>query len=191
MQIKIVSYTASASRTVQAFVDAEIDGWIRVNGLNWMRDGTIRSAQLTPWGNGKRLFRDAVQILNDDLSKLLAADILMAISQHVAMLPPQERIKAPLTAEERPVFKQRAKQRPETTGNKTAATTGPANGAPERNSAPARSQTMTRNNPARDISRMRVTLLESVKGIPAKPSSGNAKLPPPSRLLANFPRRTP
>jgi hypothetical protein len=116
MQIKIVNYVATMNPTVQAFVDIEIDGWLRCKGLNLQRDGSLRSAQLTPWRNGKRVFRDAVEVLDADLNELLATDILTAISRHAEKLPPQEHIKAPLTAEQRALFNLRAKQKPEVNG---------------------------------------------------------------------------
>jgi hypothetical protein len=54
-----------------AFVDIEVDGWLRFHGLNHNRDGTLRSAQLTPWRHGKRLFFDAVEIADADLREVL------------------------------------------------------------------------------------------------------------------------
>jgi hypothetical protein len=95
MNIRIVRYAPSISPLVQAFVDVEIDAWLRFNGLNFLRDGTLRPAQLTPWRDGKRLFYDAVQILDADLSKLVAADILIAIRAHMALLPPEQRLLPP------------------------------------------------------------------------------------------------
>jgi len=96
MEIRVVQYVASVSPIVQAFVDVEIDGWLRFNGLNLLRDGTLRPAQLTPWRNGRRLFRDAVQILDTDLAELVAADILAAIRAHVALLPAERRSLPPV-----------------------------------------------------------------------------------------------
>ena len=87
MNIRIVWYVPSISPLVQAFVDVEIDGWLRFNGLNFLRDGTLRAAQLTPPRDGKGLFRGAVQILDADLSKLLAADIVAAIRAHIGFSP--------------------------------------------------------------------------------------------------------
>jgi hypothetical protein len=45
---------------------------------------------------GKRLYFDAVQILDADLAKLLAADILAAIHAHVALLPVERRLRPPV-----------------------------------------------------------------------------------------------
>ena len=85
MNIKIVNYTPSGSPLVQAFVDIEIDGWLRFNGLNFHRDGQLRPAQLTRWRQGNpgnhKIYRDAVQILDADLANLLAADIVAAINR--------------------------------------------------------------------------------------------------------------
>jgi hypothetical protein len=95
--IRIVHYAASASPLVQAFVDVEVDGSLRFNGLNFLRDGSLRPAQLTQMlREGKRRYRDAVTILDPDLEKLLAAEILAAIQKHVALLPPELRMRPPL-----------------------------------------------------------------------------------------------
>jgi hypothetical protein len=96
LTIRIVNYTASASPLVQAFVNVEIDGWLRLNGLNLYRDGTLRAAQLTPIRQGKRLYIDAIQVLDADLSKRLAADILAAIHAHIALLPVERRLRPPI-----------------------------------------------------------------------------------------------
>jgi hypothetical protein len=82
---------------VQAFVDVEIDGWLRLNGLNYHRDGSLKAAQLIQWRRGgEHRYRDALQILNADLAKRLATDILAAIQTHVALLPPEQRMRPPL-----------------------------------------------------------------------------------------------
>jgi hypothetical protein len=100
IEIRVVQYFASVSPTVEAFVDVEIDGWLRFNGLNLLREGTLRSAQLTPWRNGRRMFRDAVQVVDADLDKLLSADILAAIQAYAALLPGERRRRPPLTPDE-------------------------------------------------------------------------------------------
>src|SRR5262249_24290834 len=87
---------------MQAFVDVEIDGWLRFNDLNFLRDGTLHAAQLTPRRDGKRLFRGAVQILDADLSKLLAADIVAAIRAHIALLPAEPRLRPPAPLKPKP-----------------------------------------------------------------------------------------
>ena len=96
MNIRIVNYAASASPLVQAFVDVEIDGWLRFNGLNFLRAGGLGPARLRAWGDGKRLYRDAVEILDADLAKQLTADILAAIEAHVALLPVERRARPPV-----------------------------------------------------------------------------------------------
>jgi hypothetical protein len=93
MHIEVVSYVASVSPLVQAFVDIEVDGWLRFNGVNFLRDGTLKPAQLTPWRNGKRMFRDAVEIPDADLRELLTEEILAAIHAHIETLPPERRMK--------------------------------------------------------------------------------------------------
>jgi hypothetical protein len=97
MNIKIVNYVTTVSRLVQAFVDVTVDDWLRFNGLNFHRDGTLHPAQLTGWCGKKRLYRDAVQVLDADLSKLLAVDILAAINAYIALLPVERRLRPPMT----------------------------------------------------------------------------------------------
>ena len=83
VQVKILRYHATTRDAVQAFVDIELNGWLRLNGVHFQRDGTLRSAQLTPLRNGQRLFIPAVEVLDADLRELLTADILAAIHQHL------------------------------------------------------------------------------------------------------------
>jgi hypothetical protein len=86
-------------------VNVEIDGWLRLNGLNLLRDGTLKPAQLSPWQPGnshKRLYWDAVQILDGVLAKRLAADILRAIRAHVAGLPEKRRQRPPVALKHMP-----------------------------------------------------------------------------------------
>ena len=95
MNVRIIHYTASTSPLVEAFIDIELYGWLRFNGLNLLRDGTLRSSQLTPWRSGKRWFRNAIEILASDRAKLLAAEILSAIQAYRATLPATERWRPP------------------------------------------------------------------------------------------------
>ena len=95
MHIKVVNYAPSSSPLVQAFVDVELDGWLRFNGLNFDRDGGLRSAQLTATRDGKRSYLSAVVVIDKDLRELLAADILAAIHAYVASLPPDQRMRPP------------------------------------------------------------------------------------------------
>jgi hypothetical protein len=83
VQVKVLRYHATTRDAVQAFVDLELDGWLRLNGAHFQRDGTLRSAQLTPLRNGQRLFIPAVEVLDADLRELLTADMLAAIHQHL------------------------------------------------------------------------------------------------------------
>jgi hypothetical protein len=96
MHIKVVNYTLSSSPAVAAFVDVEIDDWLRVNGLNFTRNGTVRPAQLTWKRAGKGMFRDTVQVPDADLAKLLAGDILAAVEAHIAFLPEEQRLRLPI-----------------------------------------------------------------------------------------------
>jgi hypothetical protein len=47
MHVEIVSYTTTISRSTQAYVSIVIDGYIRINGLHYRRNGTLDAAQLT------------------------------------------------------------------------------------------------------------------------------------------------
>jgi hypothetical protein len=94
MQIKVVRYTLSASPLVQAFVDIECDRWLRIMGINFLRNGRLQSAQLTPWRPaGKRVYYNAIEIPDADLRTLIEEEILSAIHAHVATLPPEQRSK--------------------------------------------------------------------------------------------------
>jgi hypothetical protein len=95
MNIRIVNYTTSASPLVQAFVSVEIDGWLRLNGLNYLRDGMLKPAQLTYHRDHHRHYLDAVQVLDTDLAQSLAAEIAQAIQAHIALLPEAQRLKTP------------------------------------------------------------------------------------------------
>ena len=101
MEIRISNYFASVREDVQAFVDIELNGWLRFKGIHYLRDGTLRSAQLTPIRNGRRVFLPAVEVLDADLCELLTADILAAIHQHLETLPPEKRVKPPRPPEPR------------------------------------------------------------------------------------------
>jgi hypothetical protein len=96
MTIQVARYAASASPVVQAFVDIEVDHWLRFAGLHYRRDGTLRSAQLTPLGrDGRRQFFNAVEIIDADLRELLTQEILAAIRAHIETLPLEQRVKPP------------------------------------------------------------------------------------------------
>jgi hypothetical protein len=120
MNIRVVNYTPSGSPLVQAFVDVEIDNWIRFNGLNFHRDGTLRSAQLTPSRQGNpgnhRVYRDAVKILDEDLAKVIAAEIVAAIQAHIVLLPEEGRLRPPVPSK-RP---SKPSQSPAAQGNNAA-----------------------------------------------------------------------
>ena len=93
MQIKIVNYSASVRDDVLAFIDLEVAGWLRLNGVHFLRDGTLKSAQLTPMRNGRRVFLPAVEVVDGDLRELLTAEILAAIHAHTESLPPERRVR--------------------------------------------------------------------------------------------------
>jgi hypothetical protein len=93
MQVKICKYSASTRADVQAFVDLELDGWLRINGLHLQRDNTIKSAQLTPLRDGRRVFLPAIEIVDAERRELLTGEILAAIRAHMETLPPEKREK--------------------------------------------------------------------------------------------------
>ena len=114
MQIKILNYSASVRDDVQAFVDLELNGWLRLNGIHLQRDGTLKSAQLTPMRNGRRVFLPAVEVLDAELRELLTEDILAAIHAHVESLPPERRMRPPrpIAPREQPFKVKRATEKP-------------------------------------------------------------------------------
>jgi len=134
MQIKILNYSASIRDHIQAFIDIEINGWLRLNGVHLQRDGTLKSAQLTPMRNGRRLFLPAVEVVDPDLRELLAAEIRAAIHQHLETLPPEKRMRPPqpIAPRERPVNLQQpvVSQKPAVVLQAQPATAIPAPGKP-------------------------------------------------------------
>jgi hypothetical protein len=135
------------------FVDIEIDGWLRLNGLNLLRDGAMRSSQLTPLINGKRCFIDAVEVVDPDLRASLTAAIKAAITEYAETLPLEQRVKPP-----RPPEPRREEPRPD------AAVTGA-----KRGNAPA------------SVKPASATLLNAKPVTTKQP--GRPILPPPTRLL--------
>src|SRR4051812_25923860 len=93
MQVKICKYSTSTRADVQAFVDLELDGWLRLNGIHFQRDGALQSAQLTPLRDGRRVFLPAVEILDAERREMLTAEILAAIHAHMETLSPEKREK--------------------------------------------------------------------------------------------------
>lgn len=102
MHIKIVNYALSASPMVQAFVDIVVDNWLRINGVNLLRDGGLMPPQLSYNRSGKRNWLSAVVVIDDDLRELLSGDILAAITTYVASLPPEQRMRPPRPAAAKP-----------------------------------------------------------------------------------------
>jgi hypothetical protein len=149
--VRVIRYHAVERAQVQGFVDIEINGVLRLNGVNLMRDGSIRPGQLTPLIHNKRCYIDSIQVLDEDLRESLRTAILAAIQAHLETLPPEQRVKPP-----RPPESRQPDKRP-------AASAKPLAAVP-------------------------------IKPKPAGPAvvkhpAGKPKLPPPVRLLSNFPRR--
>jgi len=148
MQITVVKYTTSFSPLVQAFVDIECDGWLRIIGLNYLRNGTLKPAQMTPWYRKPKQFFDAIQIPDPDLRQLITEEILAAIHAHVETLPPEQRSKPPKLPTPKPVPAAASKpavapSKPAVTPKPPAAVVKPANGPkpllpPRRLSVPKR-----------------------------------------------------
>lgn len=88
MQVTILNYKLSRRTLVQAFVDIEIDGWLRINGIHFERERTLRAPQLTPWIQGQRLFIPAVEIIDPAIESA----ILDAIDAHIETLPAEQRV---------------------------------------------------------------------------------------------------
>jgi hypothetical protein len=114
MQIKIINYRAISSPLVMAFVDIELNGWLRFIGLNLMRDDSLRAAQLKTRSGSREgwLYFPAVVIPDDDLRKLLISEILAAIHAHVETLPPERRMKPARLPEPKPPVNAEPKPRP-------------------------------------------------------------------------------
>jgi hypothetical protein len=164
LHVRVLRYNACTRAAVQGFADVEIDGKWRLNGLNVMRDGSLKAGQLTPLIHGRRTYIPSVEVTDPDLRDSLTAAILAAIQAHLQSLPTDERVLPP-----RPLEPRKTDQRPQA---------APANGKP----LPAKPQpTATLAQIAR----------AKAKPVPVPPASARPPaLPPPVRLLANFPRRT-
>ena len=165
--VRVIRYSASTRAAVQGFADVEIDGKWRVNGLNLMRDGSLKAGQLTPLIHNRRCSVDSIQIIDKDLRESLTAAILAAIRSHLETLPPGERVKPPQPPERR--------KRDEQPARAAAASTKPQN-------APVEAKPASATLPATPIKP------KPVQTVSVKPAAGNPSLPPPPRLLANLPR---
>jgi hypothetical protein len=166
--VRVLRYQASERILVQGFADVEVDGWLRLNGMNLMRDGSLKPGQLTPLIGHRRCYIDSIQVIDGSVRKQWETTILAAIREHLETLPPDQRMKPPRPPEPRQTDKRPA---PATAGAK------PQNAPVQAKSVPAASS----------------AALIKPKPIPAvrtKPPAGNPKLPPPVRLLADFPRTT-
>jgi hypothetical protein len=70
--VRVIRYQASERVLVQEFADVLIDGWLRLNGVNLMRDGSVRPGQLTPLIAGRRCRIDSIQVIDENLRKVLS-----------------------------------------------------------------------------------------------------------------------
>lgn len=95
-KIEILRYSLSPRYDVQAYVNLLIDGWVRINGLRYMRNQTIATGQLTPMKNGKILFVPAIEIPDPERRAAIEGVICAAILAHLETLPPEQRIIPPV-----------------------------------------------------------------------------------------------
>jgi hypothetical protein len=102
MHIQIVGYALSVNPKIQALVDVLIDDWLRVNGLNYCRDGTLGSAQLTWQHNARRHYRSSIVIEDADLRELVLQEINVAFGAHIASLREEQRMLPPRPPKPRP-----------------------------------------------------------------------------------------
>jgi hypothetical protein len=176
--VRVARYNASTRAAVQGFADIEIDGKWRVNGVNLMRDGTIKPGQLTPLINNRRCYIPSIEILDPDLLESLTAAIRTAIHAHLETLPPDERVKPPRPPEPR---------KPAEPPGAVAANAKPAPGK-----ATAKLQhAPVQAKPAPATSPTAPTKPKPVQTVSTKPAAEKQpSLPPPPRLLAHFPRKT-
>jgi hypothetical protein len=100
--VHVIRYNPVDRRRVQAFVDIQIDGVLRLNGIHLMRDGSVEARDLRPLIHHKRAFIPAIEILDPGLLESLTAAILAAIRAHLETLPPEQRVKPPRQSGPRP-----------------------------------------------------------------------------------------
>jgi hypothetical protein len=112
VHIKIVGYALSVNPKIQAFVDVLIDDWLRVNGLNYCRDGTLGSAQLTWQHNARRHYRPSIVIEDADLRELVLQEIKVALEAHIASLRGDQRLLPPRPPKPRPAPSDRKPKNP-------------------------------------------------------------------------------
>jgi hypothetical protein len=149
-RVRVIRYNPVERTRVQAFVDIEIDGILRLNGLHLMRDGSIEAAKLTPLVRGRRAFIPAIEILDPGLLESMTTAILVAIQAHLQTLPPTQQVK-------------------------------PRQTSPRPQPSPAKQQHAT------------ATLAEIARAAARAKQPSSARplaVPPPSRLMIGFSRRT-
>jgi hypothetical protein len=164
-QIRVIRYSASDRPVVRAFADVEIDGTWRANGINLLRDGSIKPGQLTPLINHRRVYIPSIEILDANLRESLITAIRDAIMAHLRTLPPEQREKPPRPSEPR-----KPDERPQ-------------KAAKPQNAAPAQAKPAPTTRPPAPI-KPKAMQATDTKRVAEKP-----RMPPPVRLLANFSRR--
>jgi hypothetical protein len=170
--VRVIRYQASNRILVQGFADVEVDGWLRLNGINLMRDGSLKPGQLTPLIGHRRCYIDSIQVIDGSVRKQWETTILAAVREHLETLPPDQRVKPPQPPEPRQADKQVAT----------------ASAKPSRENRTTKPQ----NAPVQAKPASAATSATPVKPKPihTKPPAVEPKLPPPVRLFANFPRTT-
>jgi hypothetical protein len=174
--VRVVRYNACARVAVQGFADIEIDGKWRLNGINLLRDGSIKAGQLTPLIHNRRCYIPSIEILDPDLRESLTAAILAAIHTHLESLPPDQRAKPA-----RPPEPRQTDERPTAVAASAPPSPGKATAKPRH--APVQAKPAPAALPAAPI---KPKPIQTASTKPAEKPS----LPPPPRLLAHFPRRT-
>jgi hypothetical protein len=166
--VRVFRYNASTRAAVQGFADVEIDGKWRVNGLNLMRDGSLKAGQLTPLIHNRRCSIDSIQIIDEALRESLTAAILTVIRSHVNRLLPEERVKP-----QPPELRKRDEQPAGTAAN---ANPSPGKAIAELQNAPVQAKPAPATLPAAPIKP------RPVQTVSAKPGVLRT-LPPPLWLL--------
>jgi hypothetical protein len=170
--VRVLSYRTTDRAAVQAFVDIEIDALWRLNGVNLLRDGSLKPGQLTPLIGHRRCYIDSIRIIDEAVRKQWETAILAAIRAHLETLLPDQQVKPPRPPELRQTDKQPAVVT-------ARAKPSPGNATTKLQNAQVKSASGTTSAPP-----------IKPKPINTNPPAAKPIVPPPARLLANFPKRT-